>query len=156
MGDYIDVEYTYENKDQGTTGDIREDTRSDLYVEVINSALKYDYVWLGRTPARGNESFIFGPVIDKLINTKKMERYRNEACILNIFTWTGLIGVILYFVVFVKAIQLSLFDSNNFFIQLVGLYIGFRWLYAWVEDYRLFDNSTFILWICLGLSLIHI
>jgi len=149
IGDYVKGDYTV--SDDKNHGDLKTDTRTGLYVEVLTSAIKYDYILLGRTPARGNESKIFGAEIAKLTNSKNLERYRNEACILNVFTWTGFLGVLLYFMIFVKATYLSTYKSNNFFVKIVGLYIAFRWLYAWVEDFREFDLSTFFVWICLGM-----
>jgi len=58
---------------------------------------------------------------------------------------------ILYFLIFVKAAHLSIYKSNNFFIKVVGLYVSFRWMYAWIEDFREFDFSTMFVWICLGM-----
>ncbi|MBK9223652.1 MAG: hypothetical protein IPO23_01535 [Flavobacterium sp.] len=65
------------------------DTRTFLYEEVVSSALKNDYVLFGRTPARGNDSFYFGNFTAEELGTKRYERYSNEVSILNIFTWTG-------------------------------------------------------------------
>lgn len=43
--------------DKGTVdGEYIKDTRTFLYIEIIDSALKNDYVLWGRTPARGNDS----------------------------------------------------------------------------------------------------
>lgn len=40
--------------------DLSSDTRTFIYEEVIESALKHNYVLFGRTPARGNDSVTFG------------------------------------------------------------------------------------------------
>jgi hypothetical protein len=32
----------------------------------------------------------------------------------------------------------------------VGLFITFRWLYAWVEDFSRFDMSNLILWMMIS------
>ncbi|MET7030074.1 hypothetical protein [Sediminicola luteus] len=153
MSEYIEGNYKLENKSTPNGGreDLTSDTRTFLYIEVINSALKYDYVWLGRTPARGNESPSFGPQIDKDLKTKKMERHSNEVSILNIFTWTGIVGVLLYFFVFFKASFLAIKKSNSWFMKLLGIYISFRWAYAWVEDFSTFNLSYLFLWITIGM-----
>lgn len=139
------------NKDWEDSGDLTADTRTFLYVEVLNSAIKYQYIWFGRTPARGNESLYFGASIDKELGTNKMERHGNEVSILNVFTWTGVVGVLIYFLVFLRASFLAIKKSNNWFIKLIGIYICFRWSYAWVEDFGRFDLSTIFLWLCLGM-----
>lgn len=127
------------------------DTRTFLYVEVIESAIKNNYVLWGRTPARGNDSDYFGDFSKETLKTGKNERYSNEVSILNIFTWLGLIGGVLYFLVFLKASYLAINESSNFFIKLIGLNISFRWTYGFVEDFSRFDLSNIFLWLMLGM-----
>ncbi|WP_165750058.1 hypothetical protein [Cellulophaga sp. Z1A5H] len=155
MSDYIEGEYRVEssNKEWAGDGDLTVDTRTFIYVEVIASALKYDYVLFGRTPARGNESPSFGPAIDKELNRNKNERFGNEVGIANIFTWTGIVGVILNFLIFIKASYLGLKKSKNWVAKIIAIYISFRWSYSWVEDFSRFDLSTLFLWICIAICL---
>lgn len=127
------------------------DTRTFLYVEVLESAIKHNYVLWGRTPARGNDSVYFGRHLADELKTGKMERFSNEASILNVFTWTGIIGVIFYFLVLFKASYLAVNKSNNIYIKILGLYVAFRWTYAWVEDFHRFDLSNLLLWITIGM-----
>jgi hypothetical protein len=127
------------------------DTRTFLYEEVIFSALKNDYVLFGRTPARGNDSFYFGNFTAEELGTKRYERYSNEVSILNIFTWTGLVGVILYFFIFFKASYLAIVNSRSSFLKILGLYVSFRWVTAWVEDFNRFDIMNFMLWIIIAM-----
>lgn len=127
--------------------DLKADTRTLLYVEVLETAVKYDSWLIGRSPARGYESLWFG-VDDP---TGRWERGGCEVAVLNIFTWTGIIGVILYFFVFYRASYLAINDSNNVFLKILGLFVAFRWLYSWVEDINYFTSTTVFLWIMIGL-----
>jgi hypothetical protein len=127
------------------------DTRTFLYLEVLESAVKHNYALWGRTPARGNDSAYFGDFSKEILKTGKQERYSNEVSILNIFTWLGLIGGVLYFLVFLKASYLAINESNNIFIKLVGLNVSFRWTYGFVEDFSNFDLSNIFLWLMLGM-----
>lgn len=129
------------------------DTRTLIYEEVLTSAIKNNYVFHGRTPARGNDSELFGLILSEELQTGKMERFGNEVSILNIFTWTGLVGVILYFLMFYYSSFLALRRSNNTIIKLIGLFVAFRWTFAWVEDFSDFDLSYFFLWIMIGMCL---
>ncbi len=147
---YVAGEYTASRED-GQTENLTADTRTGLYTEVLASAVNNNYVWWGRTPARGNDSVLFGELIEEQTNTGKLERYVNEVSILNVFTWTGLIGVILYFLVFLKASYLAIYKSKSWFMKMLGLYICFRWTYAWVEDFSRFDLSYILLWIIIGM-----
>ncbi|WP_125185334.1 hypothetical protein [Botryobacter ruber] len=153
MDEYISGNYstTATNNGEVIEESLTVDTRTFLYEEVISSAFKYDYIILGRSPARGNESPSFGLYALEELKTGKMERFSNEVSILNVFTWTGLLGVILYFLVFSKASYLAIFRSNNTMIKIIGLYISFRWTYAWVEDFSRFDLSYFFLWVMIGM-----
>lgn len=127
------------------------DTRTFLYEEVINSAIYNDYWLFGRTPARGNDSSTFGLL--QFEWTGRYERDTNEIGLANVFTWTGLIGVILYSIIFFQASFLAVNRSNNIFIRLIGLYLAFRWFYSWIEDYQTFSLNYFLLMIMWGMCL---
>ncbi|RZL44257.1 MAG: hypothetical protein EOP00_20515 [Pedobacter sp.] len=146
-----DLSTTVNKKGTAEHEDLKADTRTGLYEEVLTSALKHDYVWLGRTPARGNESQLFGEVLAEQLKTGKMERFSNEVSVLNIFTWTGTIGVILYFLLFFQASYLAIIKSNSLTMRIIGLFVAFRWLYAWIEDFSDFDLSFIILWLLIGM-----
>ena len=151
MDKYIKSDYKQTQKNEN--GDyiqvsIKADTRTFLYVEVLRTAKKYNSWFIGRSPARGNETEAFA----SSDLTGRKERLGNEVAILNIFTWTGVIGVLLYMLVFYRASYLAINNSNNFYAKLLGIYISFRWVYAWVEDVNTFSLTTFMLWMTLGLA----
>ena len=98
---------------------LTQDSRTFLYKEVLLSAQKNNYWILGRTPARGNETDAFAHIIER---GQRLERISNEASILNIFTWTGIIGVILFFLVFYKASWIAINQSRNIYSKLIGLF----------------------------------
>jgi hypothetical protein len=155
MEEYITGEYTASVIQDGELhqSSLTVDTRTALYEEVILSAIKNNYIFFGRTPARGNDSDLFGGDLAAETGSGRLERFGNEVSILNVFTWTGLIGVIIYFCVFYSATALAIKQSNNFFMKIIGLYVSFRWTYAWVEDFSNFDLSYLILWIMIGMCL---
>jgi hypothetical protein len=153
IDEYIKGNYTEKKIIAGQVKeiDLKADTRTFLYNEVITSAIKNKYVLIGRTPARGNESEHFGSHSFEELKTGRYERYGNEVSILNIFTWTGLIGIFLYFLVFLKAVYLAIYKSNNFFLKIIGLNVMFRWIYAWVEDFNRFDIMNIVLWMLIAM-----
>src|SRR5690606_8010144 len=101
MEEYISGEYKTQTLIDGKLEEtsLTADTRTLLYQETLTSAIKNNYVWHGRTPARGYESPSFGAFALEQLKTGKLERFGSEVSILNIFTWTGIIGCILYFLV---------------------------------------------------------
>lgn len=126
--------------------DLLADTRTFLYVEVLATAKKYNTWVFGRSPARGNISDAFG----ELDMSKRNERNANEVSILNYFTWLGIVGVILLFILFYQATYLAINQSNNIFSKIIGLFIAFRWAYGWVEDINNFYIQYLFLWLFIG------
>jgi hypothetical protein len=124
------------------------DTRTFLYEEVLATAKKHNSWIIGRSAARGNETEWFADIAEI---TGKKERLWNEAAILNVFTWSGLIGVFFFMLVFYRASYLAINRSNNIFCKMLGIFIAFRWVYAWVEDSNLFNLGTLFLWFMIGL-----
>lgn len=152
MDEYLNGEYTSVGTNAAgdrVEEDLTADTRTFIYVEVLESALNNNYWLLGRTPARGNDSEAFGPLVFDY--SGRYERLSNEIGLANVFTWTGIVGVILYFLIFFRASYLAVNRSNNIYMKMMGIFIAFRWLYAWVEDINNFTLNYFMLMITLGM-----
>lgn len=134
--------------------DVSADTRTFIYVEVLGSAISHNYVVFGRSLARGNDSQAFGSFNAEELKTGKYERYQNELCHLNIFTWLGLIGAILWSLIYFRSSYLAVYHSKSYFLKLIGVFIAFHWMYGWVEDTTNFDIMNITLWsaISMGLS----
>lgn len=133
--------------------DLSTDTRTFIYTEVIESAIKHDYVMWGRTPARGNDSSAFGAYNAEILKTGKYERHKNELCHLNIFTWLGLIGVILYTIIYLRSSYLATYKSENIYLRFLGCFIAFRWAYGWIEDINSFNIMNISLWMMIAIGL---
>lgn len=140
---------------KNVTDDLSADTRTFIYKEVISSAIKHDYVLWGRTPARGNDSVFFGRFSAEELGIGKFERHSNELCHTNVFTWLGLIGLILYSCIYLRSSYLAVFKSNSIYMKFLGCFIAFRWAYGWVEDFNRFDIMNVSLWmmIAMGISI---
>lgn len=144
------VDYTTK---EGNQANIYEDTRTWLYTEEIESAINNNYILWGRTPARGFDS----PWFSKLENSENRgfkranEREHCEVSILNIFNYWGIIGVIAYFLVFFMSSYYAINKSNNLYIPIIGLYVAFRWTFAWIEDFSQFDLNMTLLWMMIGI-----
>ena len=134
--------------------DAASDTRSFLYEEIVTSALRHDYVLFGRSPARGNDSEYFGEFNAEELQTGKYERQRNEFVFPDVFTWLGLVGMVMYILFYLRAAWLAIYRSHSKAMKFVGIFIAFHWLYGWVEDWNAFDIGNLTLWaaICIGLS----
>lgn len=152
----IEEELGLEGKYELRTSDGEEysalsDTRTFLYVEELQSAINNDYILWGRSIARGYDSIAFGESTDQAFGIKRGERQGCETSILNVFNYFGVIGVVIYFIIFFRASFLAVYRSRNVFIPVIGIYVAFRWLFAWIEDFSWFDLNYLFLWIFIGM-----
>ncbi len=154
--DYVKGDYTATGTDmQGNKVEenIMADTRTFIYEEVLNSAIDNNYWLFGRTPARGNDTDWFGA--RNFAITGRYERLENEIGLANVFTWTGVVGTILYSILFFQASFLAVSRSKNIYAKMLGIYVAFRWLFSWVEDVNNFSLNYFMLMIMIGLCFSH-
>ena len=127
------------------------DTRTFIYDEIWQSATRNNYVWTGRGLARGYDSKSFGMHQLKELGTGKLERFRSEVGILNIFNWMGLTGAFLYSALFLIATYLSIFKSASFSLKVLGLYVSFRWAFSWIQEFTEFEITFFALWMLVAI-----
>lgn len=127
------------------------DTRTFLYAEEIASSISGNYYIWGNTPARGYKSLAFGHGADEDFGTKRGERQSCEVSILNVFNYFGLVGCLLYFIIFITASYLAIYKSENRYIKVIGLYVAFRWLFGFIEDFSRFDLNMMFLWFMIGM-----
>jgi hypothetical protein len=151
MDSYLKGDFSYSKK--STSGDTQEDsftadTRTFLYDEVILSGIIRNTWLYGESAASGYISEYF---FESIYNTGSKGRGGAEVGILNIFNSLGLIGVCIYTLVFFYASFLCVNKSRNYICKLLGIFIAFRWLYSWVEEFTNFDMNFFFLWLIVGL-----
>lgn len=139
--DDVEVTNSFDAKDKENLG---ADTRTFLYVEEIQSAVDNDYVLWGRSLSRGYDSQIIEGT-DWMLG--RNERWSSEVRILNVFNHMGLIGVVIVGLLYFCAAFNAVFRSKSFGMQLIGLYVSYRWLYAWIEDFERYDLINLYLWI---------
>ena len=143
LDNQIEVQNAYGEK--GETESLTADTRTFLYLETISSSIKHDYFIQGHSLARGYESFSFRST--DLTSFGRGERHASEVSILNIYTYMGMIGVLLYFGVFCGAVISVFKNSKNYMMYVIACIVAFRWAFAWLEDFTRFDLNNLFLWI---------
>lgn len=139
-----DEGYTTQNS-SGEVQNLMADTRSGLYRDVL-ATMDQSENWLMGEGAGGRyqtERF------DYLGDGRG--RYGSEVGILNILLYHGLIGVSIYFLLLFSVSYYAIRRSNNTLAQLLGLYIAFRWTYAFVEEFTQYDLNFYFFWITVGL-----
>ena len=123
------------------------DSRTFLYVEVLQSINKSGNYIFGSGMATGYESI----AIDVSNGTNNNKRYASEVGILNILMQSGLIGVVIYFLVLFKVSFTAISQSSNMLSKILGLYIAFRWLLSFIEEFTQYDLNFYFFWLAIGL-----
>lgn len=146
MDEYIDRDLTRNTK-QISTGkehedNLKADTRTFLYENVFYTMDKYDAWIIGRSPAYSDEGLTWIESGRDEV-TGLVGRYGNEVQILNLLLWYGVVSVILYFVLYIRASYLAIYCSRSIFMKIVGLYIAFLWMWAFVWEVSIF--ATFFM-----------
>lgn len=138
--------YTTTNK-EGKEENLVADTRTFLYEEVLSNFI-YTGNWLLGEGAAGSYKS------DRFYNTGGAiddKRYSSEVGILNVLLKNGIVGVVIYFLLLFIASFIAINYSNNTLSKLLGLFIGFRWLYSFLEEFTQFDLNFLFFWIVIGL-----
>lgn len=124
------------------------DTRTFIYRSVLSSSVANNSILFGTTPAKS----AFVEEFDNEI-TRQTGR-KNECGIANLYTWCGAAGVILMMFIYMQAIRLAINHSKNYSLQLLGVYIAYRWIIFWIEDIQnpTIDNVTLHIIIAIAYS----
>lgn len=146
MQSYIDREVVVEGA-AGATENMLADTRTFLYQETLTSMNKHNSFLFGEGGCGKYESLAFK---NDLFGAY---RYASEVGVLNTLLYSGIIGVLLYALVFYKASRLAICQSNNVLTKLIGLFVIFRWDYFFVEEFTKFNTNFFFLWLMIGMCL---
>jgi hypothetical protein len=133
--------------DQSSGETLGGDSRTFLYVEVLNSINKRGNFLIGSGMSAGYDSVL----IDVSNGTYNNKRYECEVGMLNVLMQSGLIGVLIYFLVVLKVSFLAINHSSNRLAKILGLYISFRWLFSFVEEFTQYDMNFYFFWLTVGL-----
>lgn len=132
----------------GEEENLTADTRTLLYVEVLNTATNGGTakMMIGEGGLEKYNSEIFDP-----LGNGQNVRYGCEVGILNTLLSNGVIGVTIYFLLLFTVSFIAINNSNNMLAKLLGLFIAFRWTYSFVEEFSNYDLNFYFFWIAVGL-----
>lgn len=145
---YVETEYT-----SGAGERFNDDTRTFLYEESIVSAVNNNYVLCGRTPGYGYDSFWVQKQLDYSLgdtNTAlnisgQVAQRVSEVFIVNIFTWCGLWGLLFFFVFYYNTGLGVLRQTDNKYLRIFILYIGFFWMISFISHQFFVPSSDYML-----------
>jgi len=125
-----------------------DDTRTFLYQELFADLIKTKSLIAGK----GAYSTYYSEYFSN--NEGDSDTRMNvEVAFLETFLRGGIIAVILNLSLFVYAIYISFFKSNNYYSIAIGYFLLVHVLLWFVEDILSFSIYNFIVWFCVGLCL---
>lgn len=132
--------------------DLLVDSRSIVFEEVISSSVRDGCILLGRTPAQGYETKFQISSDERQSYHAQRRRAWCEPVLLNIFAWTGVLGLVLYTAFYWQASWLAIYRTNNRWMKLLGVYVAFRWMWGWLEDTNFnLDIMNISLWMTIAM-----
>ena len=147
--DEISQDEKYEfTDDSGNQQSLTADTRTFLYEEVITSVIKSDALWFGKSAIGSYTSEFF---TDLTGTSESNKRFGCEVGILNFFMRYGIVGVSIYLLLLLTVSYYAINRSNNTLAKMIGLFIAFRWTYAFIEEFTQYDLNFYFFWFAVGL-----
>lgn len=140
-----------QNISEGTVAD----TRTFVYTEVLSSATKNSYILWGRGIGRGYESLFQErrSIDNKLVSKRGANERHSEVGIHNIFTWGGVVYLAVYTFMWISIIYYGVYKSKNKYIPAIAFFLGFYFLYSWIENFQSFSITYIYSWLLVALCL---
>ncbi|KXX72548.1 hypothetical protein [Flammeovirga sp. SJP92] len=137
-------------------GNILVDSRSKIYEDVWNELNEKQSFLIGLGLYGKTSTFL----TDSVNNTALAEIYKKgrngtESSMLNFLQYGGLIGCIIYILLFSKASYIAITHSNNIFFKALGLWVMLRGVLSFIEDRHFFNINTLVIFLTIGLCFNH-
>lgn len=117
------------------------DSRTLVYVDVINASKNLSDVIMGHGPVINLESYWMS------------NRHSVEAGILNIYLRYGLIGCLLFLIFIYKVSHNGMYNTNNDLTRLASVYVAYKFLLMFMDDPSLEGSMFIAIGICLSPSI---
>ena len=127
------------------------DSRTGIYLDVYKALRKKNTFLFGLGGNGKTQTSLF---YSKSSDYRKIYRYGRggtESGMLNNIQYGGIIGLIIYSVLFIVASIKATYNSNNEFMRMLGTFIAFKYLYSFIEDRIGPQGSSFYLFIWIGM-----
>lgn len=150
--DYISSQddYSYSTVSRGEITSFNTDTRTFIYIEVLNSIDNLKELVFGNSMISDYNSEYFDSA--DAIGV----RQSSEVGALNIFMFYGIVGIVSFLLIIFRISFLAIYRSNNLLSKMLGLLIAFWFITIFVEENTRFDLNFCFFWLIIGLlSSIH-
>lgn len=149
LSDYTGA-YQMDSKD-GSSQDMVVDSRSSIYIDVLSQLEKDNAITWGLGGSGKTETSLTDIEYADFDVIYKEGRRGTESGMLNYAQYGGVIGVLIYFILFIKSSYLAIYKSENWFCIMLGLWVMYKGLFSFVEDRIFFSISSIFINISIGM-----
>ena len=142
-----DLAYEVQKIGQGELQTQNNDTRTFLYLEVLNDLANNDAFLFGKSPSQGYRSFAFTDTGGAMNGI----RYSTEVNYLNILLYYGIIGLLLNIALVLHVAYLGVFRSKNKLAIMFGFLLLSKYLLSFIEEFTKYDFNFYFFWLIMGL-----
>lgn len=151
IGEYLGSQIMLSSEDKSQ--DVLVDSRTSIYNDVIGQLVKDKSIIFGLGASGKTETSLTDATWGDFDIVYKEGRRSTESSMLNYAQYGGILGSILYFLLFIVASYYGINKSNNWFSIMLGIWVMYKGFFAFIEDpLDLSVSSVFIL-IPIGISL---
>jgi hypothetical protein len=139
---------------KGNSQEVFVDSRTSIYQDVFKEIYKdYNHLIFGLGSTGKTDTSLFDDSLVDYRKSYKEGRPNTESGMLNFIQWGGLLGGLLYFLLFFKSSYLGIYNSNNWFCKMLGVWIAYKGLFSFLEDSLLFAPSSIFIFLPIGICL---
>ncbi|WP_124019378.1 hypothetical protein [Flavobacterium hydrophilum] len=151
IGDMMQT-YSIETSN-GNKQDLLIDSRTSIYSDVFSELKKQEAFVFGLGASGKTKTSLTEVSYADFDKIYKEGRRRTESGMLNYIQWGGMIGGLVYFLLFVKASFLGIYRSRNWFCVMLGIWVAFKGLFSFIEDATYFSVSSIFIFFAIGICM---
>nr|WP_294930719.1 hypothetical protein [uncultured Flavobacterium sp.] len=133
--------------------DLLIDSRTAIYNDVFGELERQDSFLFGLGASGKTKTSLTDISYADFDVIYKEGRRGTESGMLNYIQWGGIIGGLLYFLLFIKASYLGVYKSKNWFCIMIGLWVAFKGMFSFIEDRNFFSISTIFIFLAISLCM---
>ena len=135
----------------GKKQDMIVDSRTGIYTDVVLELYNEKAFLWGLGGSGKTDTFLTELAWGNFDKIYREGRRGTESGMLNYAQWGGAIGVIVYLLLFAKASYLGIYKSKNWLSVMIGIWIGYKAMFSFIEDRLYINLNTLFIMISFGM-----
>ena len=129
------------------------DSRTGIYTDVFTQLKKDNVILFGLGASGKTDTYLLDSKSQDFSEIYNEGRRGTESGMLNYIQWGGVLGGLIYFLLFVKGSYFGIYKSNNWFCVMLGLWVAYKGLFSFIEDRPNFSIDSIFIFFAIGICL---